>query len=261
MTRHHVDVRDLAAVRALVAGVRPEAVVNAAYRQDDWATTAAGTAHLALACEELDARLVHVSSDVVFSGAASPYAEDADPDPVSDYGRAKLAGEQAVLELLPGSAVVRTSLILGSSVGRPSPMEQLVHDLSSGARDGVLFTDDVRCPVHVSDLAQALLEVVEHRVGGVVHCAGPDALSRHEIALLVAERDGLDASGFVTGSRAASGVPGPLDLRLDSRRTQSRLQTRLRGAREFLRPACPATPRRAGATRRPPARRPPRRAC
>jgi dTDP-4-dehydrorhamnose reductase len=237
VTQHHLDVRDLAAVRTLVAGVRPRAVVNAAYRQDDWATTAAGAAHLALACEELGVRLVQVSSDVVFSGAASPYAEDAEPDPVSDYGRAKLAGEQAVLELVPGSAVVRTSLVLGSSLDRLSPMEQLVHGLSSGTRDGVLFTDDVRCPVHVGDLARALVEVVERGLGGVLHCAGADALSRHVIALLVAARDGLDTSGFVIGSRAASGIPGPLDLRLDSRRTQARLQTRLRGAREFLRPA------------------------
>lgn len=234
VSQHHLDVRDLAAVRTLVAGVRPQVVVNAAYRQDDWATTAGGAAHLALACEEVGARLVHVSSDVVFSGTAPSYAEDAEPDPVSDYGRAKLAAEQAVLELLPGSAVVRTSIILGSSLGRPSPMEQLVHDLSSGARGGVLFTDDVRCPVYVADLAGALVEVVERGLGGVLHCAGSDALSRHEIAVLVAERDGLDPSRFVTGSRATSGVPGPLDLRLDSRRTQQQLETRLRGAREFL---------------------------
>lgn len=237
VSAHRLDLRDLEAVRDLVGRVRPQVVVNTAYRQDDWATTAAGAAHLALACEEWSARLVQLSSDVVFAGTAPSYAEDALPDPVSDYGRAKLAGEQAVAELLSTASVVRTSLILGVSGSRRSPMEQLVHDLASGAREGVLFTDDVRCPVHVDDLASALLEVVEagpSAMPGVLHCAGPDALSRHEIALLVAARDGLDASRFVTGSRAASGVPGPLELRLDGRRTQQRLQTRLRGAREFL---------------------------
>ena len=231
---HRLDVRDLAAVRDLVGHLAPEVVVNTAYRQDDWATTAAGAAHVALACEEWSVRMVQVSSDVVFSGASSPYAEDAPPDPVSDYGRAKLAAEQAVTELLPATPVVRSSLVLGTSAGRRSPMEQLVHDLASGAREGVLFTDDVRCPVHVDDLARAMLEVVERQISGILHCAGPDAVSRHELALLVAARDGLDAGRFETGSRAAAGVPGPLDLRLDGRRTQQRLETRLRGAREFL---------------------------
>lgn len=240
VSQHRLDVRDLAAVRGLVGRLRPGVVVNTAYRQDDWATTAAGAAHLALACDEWSVSLVQVSSDVVFSGAASPYDEEASPDPVSDYGRAKLAAEQAVTEVLPAASIVRTSLVLGTSAGRRSPMEQLVHDLSCGEREGVLFTDDVRCPVHVDDLAEALLEVVERGscLGpGVLHCAGADALSRYAIALLVAERDGLDASRFVTGSRADLGIPGPLDLRLDGRATQQRLATRLRGAREFLAPA------------------------
>jgi dTDP-4-dehydrorhamnose reductase len=60
--------------------------------------------------------------------------------------------------------------------------------------------------------------------------------SRYELGLLIAARDGLDEAALPTGLRAATGSPGALDVRLDSTKTQARLNTRLRGAREFLAP-------------------------
>jgi dTDP-4-dehydrorhamnose reductase len=229
-----LDVRDVQAVRRLVAHVRPDAVVHTAYRQDDWATTAGGAAAVALAAQECGARLVLVSSDVVFPGGEVAFDEDAVPEPTTAYGRAKVAAEAAVTEVVPDAVVVRTSLILGASGGLPSPMERLVHDLASGRAQGELFTDDIRCPVHVADLAAALVELAVGDDRGVRHCAGPDALSRHEIGLLVATRDGLDPRALRPGTRAGTAFEGPLELRLDSSRTQAGLATRLRGAREFL---------------------------
>ncbi len=227
---HRLDVRDSSAVEALLDAERPDVVVHTAYRQDDPEVTADGTAHVAAAAARAGAFLVHVSSDVVFSGEKSPYAEDAPREPVSAYGAAKARAEEAVEELAPGAALARTSLVLGPG----SPMETRVLDLLQGRLDGELFTDDVRCPVHVSDLAAALLELAVDRRGGVWHLAGPDALSRLEIGGLVAAREGLDPAVLRPGSRRAAGIPGPLDLRLDCARSRARLSTRLRGAREFL---------------------------
>lgn len=88
--------------------------------------------------------------------------------------------------------------------------------------------------MHVADLAAALLELAASSYEGIHHVAGVDAVSRHELGLLIARRDGLDEDALSTGRRADSGIPGPLDVRLDCSMTQSRLRTRLRGAREFL---------------------------
>ncbi|MCK2215547.1 sugar nucleotide-binding protein [Actinomadura sp. ATCC 31491] len=225
-----LDVRDRAAVTALIGELRPDVVVNAAYRQDDWRTTADGAAHVAVAAAASGARLVHVSSDAVFSGRAARYAEDAVPDPVTPYGAAKAAAEVAVRALVPAAVVARTSLIVGDG---GSPHEALVHALAADRRRGVLFTDDVRCPVHVADLAAALLELAAPGRSGVHHVAGADALSRYELGRLIARRDGLDPARLPAGRRADSGVPGPAELRLDCAATQRRLRTRLRGAREF----------------------------
>lgn len=112
--------------------------------------------------------------------------------------------------------------------------ERAVHALVAGTRDGVLFTDDIRCPVHVEDLAAALLELALSETAGVFHLAGLDAVSRYDLGVLIAGRDGLDATRLAAGRRANSPLPGPLNVRLDARATQQRLRTRLRGAREFL---------------------------
>ncbi len=230
-----LDIRRRDDVAALVGDVRPDAVINAAYRQSDWDTTADGGAHVALAAAAAGARLVHVSSDAVFSGAAPACDETRRPDPVSPYGAAKAAAETAVRCVAPGAVIARTSLIVGDD--GDSPHERLVHALASGAVPGVLFTDNVRCPVNVTDLARALLELAAAAPGGTCHVAGPDAVSRYELGLLIARRDGLDEGALPAGRCAATGWPGPLDVRLDSTRTQARLATRLRGAREFLAPA------------------------
>jgi len=227
-----LDIRDRDAVTAAVARSGADVIVNAAYRQADWVTTADGATNVALAAASAKARLVHVSSDVVFSGTQrSSYDERCVPDPITPYGAAKAAAETAVKGITPDAVIARTSLILG---GGQSPQERFVHGLAAGTASGVLFTDDVRCPVHVGDLAAALLELAGSPHAGVHHVAGPDAVSRHQLGVLIARRDGLDAAALPTGSRAVTGPPAPLDVRLDCALTQQRLTTRLRGAREFL---------------------------
>ncbi|MBT2226821.1 sugar nucleotide-binding protein [Nonomuraea sp. NEAU-A123] len=226
-----LDVRRREDVNALIGAFRPEVVINAAYRQTDWATTAIGAANVALAVSMAGGRLVHVSSDAVFSGAAVRYDEMCVPDPISPYGAAKAAAETAVNAIVPAAVTARTSLIIGDG---DSPHEALVRSLATGSARGVLFTDDVRCPVHVVDLAAALLELAASEYRGIHHVAGADAVSRYELGLLIARRDGLDTDHLPSGRRADTRLPGPIDVRLDCAMTQRRLQTELRGARRFL---------------------------
>jgi dTDP-4-dehydrorhamnose reductase len=229
-----LDIRRRDDVTALARRARPDAVINAAYRKSDWAVTADGGAHVALAAAVAGARLVHVSSDAVFSGAAPSYDETSPPDPVTPYGAAKAAAETAVKGIAPDAVIARTSLIIGDG---DSVHEGLVHAMAAGTAPGFLYTDEVRCPVHVADLAAALLELAAGPHAGTCHVAGADAVSRHELGLLIAARDGLDPFALRAGPRPATGPARPLDVRLDGTRTQARLATRLRGARDFLAPA------------------------
>jgi dTDP-4-dehydrorhamnose reductase len=226
-----LDVRDRAAVRRVMERVRPSAVVHTAAGREDWRVIADGAAHVAVAATVAGVRLVHVSSDAVFSGKDVYYDEAALPDPVYRYGAAKAAAETAVRAISPDAAVVRTSLIVGYGRGGH---EVLTHELASGRRGGVLFTDQIRRPVHVDDLAGALMELATNGYAGVINVAGSDAVSRYELAVLVARRDGLDPARLPAGRIADLGIPAPTDVRLRTDKAMSLLSTRLRGAHEFM---------------------------
>ena len=216
-----VDVRDAAAVEKLLRRVRPDVVINTAYRQDGpeaREVNVSGAEHVAQAAAAVGARLVHLSSDVVFDGRkGTPYVEADALSPVSEYGRTKAEGEQRVIAAHPAALVVRTSLIVGGE--RPSK-----HELAA-TEPGTWFTDEVRSPVQVTDLARAVLELAELNVSGPLHVAGADGVSRAELAELVAGRP----------VETAEAPPDrPLDCRLDSSRAQALIRTRLRGVREVL---------------------------
>ncbi|GAA1655071.1 sugar nucleotide-binding protein [Actinoplanes couchii] len=229
----HLDIRDPASVRRVIAEVRPGAIVHTAAGRDrgDWAATADGAAHVALAAAGI--RLVHVSSDAIFSGRLGEYDEQALPDPVYPYGAAKAAAETAVRAIDPTAAIVRTSLILGDGNGAH---ENLTRDLIAGRVKGALFTDEIRKPVHVDDLADALLELAAGDHAGVLNVAGADPISRYDLGVLVARRDGLDATAIPAASLKELGLARPADLRLLTAKAEKLLSVRLRGATEFVRP-------------------------
>jgi dTDP-4-dehydrorhamnose reductase len=219
-----LDIRDEPAVRAAVERLRPVAVINAAYRQDDRATTLDGALVVARAAAAVGARLVQVSTDVVFDGEkGEPYTEEDEPSPLTEYGRAKADAERAVLAVDPAALVVRTSLLYGGA--EPGPQERLAADPSAA-----FFTDEVRCPIQVGDLAGALVELAASSRSGILHVAGADRLSRHEFAGLLAP----EGAPIRAASIAESDLRRPRDCSLAIVRARELLQTRLRGAREVL---------------------------
>jgi dTDP-4-dehydrorhamnose reductase len=212
LTRDECDLTDMHRVRAVVvdqaraaasAGA-PLAVLNtAAYTNVDgaesdepgaFAVNAAGPAHLALACSEVDAQLVQLSTDYVFSGDRTdgkPYAAADPTDPRSAYGRTKLAGELAVRELLPHSSwVVRTAWVYGATGGNfVKTMARLCAE-----RDSVdVVTDQIGCPTWAADLAAGLLQLLAvNPPSGTYHAAGGGRASWHELAQGVFEELGQD---------------------------------------------------------------------
>jgi dTDP-4-dehydrorhamnose reductase len=237
-----LDVTDRPAVDALLGELDPDAVVHTAYLRDGPRAadvTVGGAVAVAAAARRVGARLVHLSTDVVFAGDRSGrYTEDDEPDPVSAYGAAKAESERAVLQLLPAALVVRTSLLYGGTV--PGPHEEAALEAAQGERDAVFFTDEFRCPTVVGDLADALLDLLRTDASGVLHVAGPDAVSRYEFARLVVAAAGLPVERLREGRSADSGLVRALNCVLDSSRAAALVPTPPRGVREVLTAARPA---------------------
>src|SRR4051794_11427250 len=147
------DIRDPAVVEAAMATVAADAVIHTAYRKDDRSVTVDGAAVVARTAAAAGARLVHLSTDLIFSGRLGrPLREEDPPDPITGYGAMKADAERAVASADPAAVLVRTSLIYGGP--EPSPHEQLALD-----PEATFFTGELRCPVQVDDLAAALLEL------------------------------------------------------------------------------------------------------
>ena len=219
-----LDVRDADAAQRVLMRLGPEVVVHTAYVQAEEPTIVKGSVAVAAAAHRCGARLVHLSTDLVFDGEqGAPYTEAAEPRPVSAYGAAKLEAERLVARVHPQAVLVRTSLLYG----KPGPQEELAL-----RGDTELFTDEIRCPTVVSELAAALLELAELDVSGPLHVAAPTAVSRYELGRLLRAAHGVDPDGV-------RGVPAPRvgrarNVALDSGRASRLLATRLRGVTEVL---------------------------
>ena len=199
--RHGLDLTDASAVAALVAEVAPAVVVNcAAFTDVDGAETAEdrafevnahGPAHLARACAELGARLVHVSTDYVFAGdAGTPYDERQRPAPRTVYGRTKAAGEQAVLTSGAEAFVVRTAWLYGAA-GRN--FVRTIARLSRTEETLRVVDDQVGTPTWALHLARALVALgVSEVAPGIWHCTNGGEASWYVFARAILAELGLD---------------------------------------------------------------------
>ncbi len=192
--RDELDVRDPRAVERALREARPDVVIGAAAYTDvdraesapdaAFAVNADGAATVAAACRAAGIRLLHVSTDFVFSGDdEAAYSEDAVVAPRSVYGASKAAGERAVLE--HGGTVVRTSWLFSAS---GSGFVQAI--LSAAMEREVLeVVDDQRgCPTAAADAADALLRLAALDVRlPILHVCGEPATTRHAFAVAIVD--------------------------------------------------------------------------
>lgn len=227
-----LDLTNADAVQRLVAEFKPQAVIHTAYDKGRADVIADGSAHIARAAAAHSARLVHLSTDIVFDGNQGAYREDDPAVPVMPYGEAKLAAERAVMAACPHAVLVRTSLIYALD-GSDHVSRAILDGVASG-QPARLFTDEWRSPVFVDELAAALIELAAIDVRGPLHVTGPERISRYSFGALLASHYNLPHGAIVAATIADSGMVRPRDCSLDTRRAQALLRTRLRGPSEVL---------------------------
>lgn len=179
-----------------------------------------GTEAIVEGCRRSGARLVFLSTEQVFDGAGAPYGEEAEPRPLHEYGRTKAAAERATAALGDRGVIARVSLVYGRSAaeGR-SASEQVLGALRRGERPR-LFVDETRTPVHVEDVASAIVELVEMDAPpAVLNLAGPERVSRYDFGVALARAHGLDER-MIDAAKQSGGAfvparPRDLSLRTD----------------------------------------------
>jgi dTDP-4-dehydrorhamnose reductase len=226
-SRPETDVRDRPAVERACKGadvvVHCAALTAVDYCEDHpdeaRAINVEGTANVA----RVAPRLVYLSTEYVFDGRKGPYSEDDVPNPQSVYAKTKLEGERAAREAKTWT-IVRTTVVFSYAPGGRNFLMQVL-----AGNPMRIPCDQVSNPTLASNLAEAIAELATRGLGGVWNIVGADRVQRHEFALRIAKRFGLDASKLVpvTTSGLKQKAPRPLDAGLTIDKARRELKTRL----------------------------------
>ncbi|TYZ23917.1 dTDP-4-dehydrorhamnose reductase [Selenomonas ruminis] len=179
---------------------RPDAVIHcAAYTAVDKAEdepeiceaiNAEGTRQLAMICRDLDCKMLYISTDYVFPGVGEAYYEPDDiKDPCNAYGRSKLHGEEAVLELLEKYFIVRISWVFGIN-GKNFIRTML--KLAETHKELTVVNDQIGSPTYTRDLAVLLADMVQSDKYGMYHATNEGVCSWAELAAETFRQAGKD---------------------------------------------------------------------
>lgn len=195
-----LDITDINAVRSYLTDVKPEIIINcAAYTNVDacesnedlaFKINALGPRNLAIISNEVNAKVVHVSTDYVFSGEGTvPFKEYDETTPVSVYGKTKLAGEKFVREIADKYYIIRTAWLYGYEGSN------FVYTIiKAGKEKGYLtVVDDQRGnPTNAEDLAHHMLKVAVTEEYGTYHCTGTGECSWYDFASKIIEFSNIE---------------------------------------------------------------------
>lgn len=208
LPRTMLDITNREAVHRVVKELQPDLVINCAVLGVDIceadpalaeAVNVAGPKFLAEAVAELNAEIMHLSTNYVFDGDRELgvyYTIDDEALPINIYGNTKLAGEQAVLAAAPKSYVVRTSWVFGA--GKDNFFSQAVRSLA--AKQRVRAVNDLWASVtYVSDLVARINAILAHRQYGTYQVVNSGFCSHYEFAVELARRLNLDSAALVEG--------------------------------------------------------------
>jgi dTDP-4-dehydrorhamnose reductase len=219
--REDLDITNEELVNQTIALHQPDVVINAAaYTAVDkaesdvetaYAVNETGAKHLAHACKKHNIRLLHVSTDFVFDGTkTTPYQTDEKPNPINVYGASKLAGDNAVIDILPSSVIVRTAWVY--STNGNNFVKSMLRLMAEKSQLGIVY-DQVGTPTWAAGLAKWCWAMVQKPdVSGLFHWTDAGVASWYDFAVAIQElaiEKGMLNSAIPISAIPASQYPTP----------------------------------------------------
>lgn len=204
-TYRSMDITDRQQVLDVIGEVQPDVVIHGAAMTDVdkcevhkdacWAQNVHAVEYIIEACQKINAFLLHVSTDFIFDGAAGPYDETAEANPISFYGWSKQAGESAVRHASLRWAIARTMLVYG--IAHDMSRSNIILWVKKSLEDGKnikVVTDQWRSPTLAEDLAMGCYLIADQEAEGIFNISGKEVLTPYEMAIQTADYFGLDKS-------------------------------------------------------------------
>jgi len=208
LTHEDIEISDMSSVKEAFGEYKPEIVINTAahVRVDDCETNpdkaflvnALGARNLAVVALEFGAKLIHISTDYIFSGRtepqATPYTEFDTPAPLSIYGKSKLAGENFVRHLCQRHIIVRTSGLFGvaGSSGKGGNFVESIVRLGKERGELRVVNDQTFSPTYTKDLARKIVHLMTTEYYGIFHITNMGACSWYEFTKEILRLAGLE---------------------------------------------------------------------
>ncbi len=198
-----MDVTNIDSMRAIFEQYKPTEIIHTAAmtnvdqceteQEKCWALNVTAVQLIVDLCREFKTRLIHISTDFIFDGTAGPYSEKATPNPLSYYGKSKLAAEEIVVNAGIPFAIARTMLVFGivADMSRSNFVLWAKGELEKGKKINVV-NDQWRCPTLAEDLAEGVVLMTMKDKNGIYNISGPDMHSVFEMVELVADHWKLD---------------------------------------------------------------------
>jgi len=197
-----MDFTNVQSVNHVFSTYKPEVIVHAGAiskpdecednRELAFDINTQGTINLLKAAKPLNSFFIFISTDFVFDGLKGMYNEKDSPTPVNYYGQTKLLAEEKVKEYVGEWSIVRTVLVYGRpQMGRENLLT-LVKKKNENGEVFKVFTDQLRTPTYVEDLASAIVSIIDNKANGIFHISGVDQLSPYEMVIKMADLFGLN---------------------------------------------------------------------
>ena len=217
-----IDISSSNEVKKMIKDFCPDVIINAAaYTNVDgcetekelsWAINVTGVENIVKYARTCDAHFIHISSDYIFNGTSGPYTEEEKPNPISYYGKEKLAAENVIKAGRIKHTIVRTNVLYGATkFGRPD-FVKWVYDSLSEKKNIRIVKDQINNPTYIDDLSSAISKIIEFGKEGVYNIGGAETLSRLEFTYKIADYFELDKSLITPIATSALNQPAPRPL-------------------------------------------------
>ncbi len=200
LSKEDLDITDLTKVKETISKFNPQIILNcAAYNfvdkaEEDFDTAyninAQGVRNLAFASKKKNIHIIHFSSDYVFDGTKEDfYTEDDKPNPINNYGKSKLLGEEFLKEETDNFLIFRVSWVFGK--GKQNFLYKLMEWAKSKKVLKIVY-DQISVPTYTEDIASITMFAINKGLCGLYHLTNSGYASRYEVARYFLERVGLN---------------------------------------------------------------------
>lgn len=241
----YLDMTDKYLVNKVIESFKPNVIIHPAanpnveyceeHPKETWHINVYGSKNIIESAKNIRSKLVFFSSDYIFDGTNGPYSEDDVPNPISEYGRQKLAIERLIKSFLEDYLIIRTTVVYGWERNGKNFVTQVIKNLANGKPMKIPY-DQIGSPTYANNMIQAVKRLIELDKSGIYNISGSDLMDRYTFATRISEIFDLDKNMLipVTTKELGQKAKRPLNAGMKIEKLQKDMSIHMMSVKEGL---------------------------